>query len=341
MLRWGWDPRTAMSTNFRLTFLLVLTVMTCPLPAEEPSWYRAEQLISEKKCQAAQEVLDEARSAKAVAPIQHNLALCYSEQKDFRNAEAALDRFREFFPQDPSGIFLQGFLLFSTRRYEESSTILTTYVDKKPDDPRGHKLLGLNLFMLGQERQAEIEMTRTAELDPLDSEAFYYLGRLYFTRNDLPAALAAYEKAAGLDPNNVKVFNHIGQTKEALAEFGQAKEAYLKAIELERKQAVKSQWPYFNLGTLFITEGKPGEAIGYLRQALDRNPTWPRGKVKLAMALTSVGEFEDALIQLNEVLQAHPQNAEAHYQIGQLLTKMGKPERAKEHLQLFEKLRSK
>ena len=330
-----------MCINFRLTVLLALTVVICPLPAQEPSWYRAEQLISEKKCQEAEEVLGEARSAKAVAPIQHNLALCYSEQQDFRNAEAALDRFREFFPEDPSGIFLKGFLLFSTRRYQESSTILTTYVDKKPDDARGHKLLGLNLFMLGQERQAEIEMQRTTELDPLDSEAFYYLGRLYFTRNDMPAALAAYERAAELDPINVKAFNHIGQTKEALAEFSQAKDAYFKAIELERKQVVKSQWPYFNLGTLFIKEGKPEEAIGYLRQALDRNPSWPRGKVKLAMALSAVGKFEDALLELNAVLRADAQNAEAHYQLGQLLTKMDKPEQAKEHLLLFEKLRSK
>ncbi len=330
-----------MCRTFRLTVFLALTVAACPLPAEEPSWSRAERLILEKKCQAAQRVLEQTRSAIAVAPIQHNLALCYSERKDFRNAEAALDRFRKFFPEDPSGILLKAFLLFSTRRYEESSTILTTYVDNKPDDPRGHKLLGLSHFMSGRERQAEVEMRRTTELDPLDSEAFYYLGRLYFTRNDMPAALAAYEKAAELDPNNVKAFNHIGQTKEALAEFSQAREAYFKAIELERKQVVKSQWPYFNLGTLFIKEGKPEEAIGYLRQALDRNPSWPRGKVKLAMALAAVGKFEDALFELNAVLRADAQNAEAHYRLGQLLTKMDKPEQAKEHLLLFEKLRSK
>ena len=331
---------TAMSTILRLTFILALTVITRPLTADEPTWVRAEQLISEKKCQAAQEVLDETRSAKAVAPIQHNLALCYSEQQDFRKAEAALVRFREFFPEDLSGIFLKGFILFSTRRYRESSTMLTTYVDKKPDDPRGHKLLGLNLFMLGQRRQAEVEMKRTTELDPLDSEAFYYLGRLYFTRNDMRAALAAFEKAVGLDPNSVKAFNHIGQTREALSEFGQARKAYLKAIDLERKQAVKSQWPYYNLGALCITEGKAGEAIGYLRQALDRNPSWPKGKIRLAMALTSVGKFEEALVQLNEVLRMDANDADAHYQLGQLLTKTGKPEQAKQHLQLFEKLRN-
>ena len=328
-----------MRMNFRLTFLLALTVVTCPLPAEEPSWYRAEQLILEKKCQAAQKVLERARSAIAVAPIQNNLALCYSEQKDFRNAEAALDRFQEFFPEDPSGILLRAFLLFSTGRYEESLTIITSYIDKEPDDGRGYTLLGVNHFMLGRQRQAEVEIKRATELDPRDTEAFYWLGRLYFTRNDMPAALGAYEKMVALDPNNVKAFNHIGQTKEALSEFGQAKEAYLKAIELERKQAVKSQWPYFNLGILFIKEGKPEEAIGYLRQALDRNPSWPKGKVKLAMALTSVGKFEDALFQLNEVLQADAQNAEAHYQLGKLLKKMDKPEQAEEHLLLFEKLR--
>ena len=78
---------------------------------------------------------------------------------------------------------------------------------------------------------------------------------------NLPLALAAFKRAIEIDPHNVKAHNHLGQTYEGLALYPAARAAYLKAIELEQKQAAKSEWPYFNLGVLYIKEGRAAEAV--------------------------------------------------------------------------------
>jgi tetratricopeptide (TPR) repeat protein len=302
---------------------------------------RAIQLISEGKYQAAQGLLEEILRASdgTIPPLAYyHLAVCYLKKGEWKKAEDALNEFLKIFPQDLPSTYLKAYLLFSTGRYQESLALVSTYLEKKTESGEARKVLALDYFMLGRPEEAEVELKRTTELAPQDTEAYYYLGRIYFTKNNLPLALAAFKRAIENDPHNVKAHNHLGQTYEGLAQYPAARAAYLKAIELEQKQATKSEWPYFNLGVLYIKEGRAIEAVGYLRQALARNPSWSEGKVKLAMALCSVGKYEDALTHLNEGVRIDPQNAEAHYQLAQLLTKMGRQEEARQHYLLFEKL---
>jgi tetratricopeptide (TPR) repeat protein len=303
---------------------------------------RAVQLISEQKYQAAQSLLGEILRApeETIPPLAYyHLAVCLLKQGEWKMAEEALDRFLQISPQDLPSTYLKAYLLFSTSRYQESLALASTYLKKKPESGEARKILALDYFMLGRPEEAEAELKRATELAPRDAEAYYYLGRIYFTKNNLPLALAAFERAIEIGPRNVKAHNHLGQTYEGLAQYPAARAEYLKAIELEQKQATKSEWPYFNLGVLYIKEGRAAEAVEYLRQALARNPSWSEGKVKLAMALCSVGQYEEALTHLNEGVRIDPQNVEAHYQLAQLLTKMGREEEARQHYLLFEKLK--
>jgi tetratricopeptide (TPR) repeat protein len=303
---------------------------------------RAVRLMSEEKYQAAQSLLEEMlrASEEAIPPLAYyHLAVTYMKQGEWNKAEDALNKFLRISPQDLPSTYLKGYLLFRTGSYQESLALVSTYLERKPDSGEARKILALDHYMLGRPGEAEVELKRATELTPHDTEAYYYLGRIYFTKNNLPLALAAFKRAIEIDPRNVKAHNYLGQTYEGLAQYPAARAAYLKAIELEQKQATKSEWPYFNLGVLCIREGRAAEAIEYLRQALARNPSWSEGKVKLAMALCSVGQYEDALTHLNEGVRIDPQNAEARYQLAQLLTKMGRQEEARQHYLLFEKLK--
>src|SRR4029453_4821324 len=153
---------------------------------------------------------------------------------------------------------------------------------------------------------------------------------------DNPArVLTAFQKATELDASSVRAHNHLGQAYEALVQYPAAREAYLKAIELEKKQNAKSDWPYFNLGALCLREGRAAEAEGYLRQALERQPSWSEGKAKLGMALLALDKLPEALSYLEQALQIDPQNADARYQYARLLIKMGKPDEGERHLQVF------
>lgn len=300
---------------------------------------QATQLISEQKFRAAREILEAMLdSAGGTAPPQtyYQLALCYLKQSEWKKAEEALQTFLRFSPENFSALYLNGFLLFSTGRYEESLRVMEPLVIRNPEHAATHKVIGLNQFMLGRADFAEAELKRAVKLAPQDAEAHYYLGRIHFMRDNLAGALAAFQKATELDAASMKAHNHLGQTYEALVQYSAARAAYLKAIELEKRLSAKSEWPYFNLGALCLREGRAAEAEGYLRQALERQPGWSEGKAKLGMALVALDRLAEALSYLEQAVQIDPHNADARYQYARLLVKMGKQEEAERHFQLFQ-----
>ncbi|PYV37931.1 MAG: hypothetical protein DMG06_26825 [Acidobacteria bacterium] len=300
---------------------------------------QAAQLISEQKFGAAREILEALLASAgehALPETYYQLALCYVKQSEWKKAEETLQVFLRSSPENVSALYLKGYLLFSTGRYEESLKVMELLVARDPEHAASHKVIGLDQFMLGRIELAEVELKRATERAPQDAEARYYLGRIYFTRNNLPSALAAFQRAAELDTSSVKTFNHLGQTYEALVQYPAARAAYLRAIELEKQQAAKSEWPYFNLGALCLKEGRAAEAVDYLQQALSRQPAWSEGKAKLAMALVSLGRQPEALSLFEEAVRLDPRNADARYQYARLLAKIGKQEEAERQLLLFQ-----
>ena len=263
-------------------------------------------------------------------------AIEFIRHGEWQKAEAVLEQCP---PVDPSVLYWKAYVRFRTGRYAEAVSLASRYLEKKPESAAARKILGLCYFMQEHHAEAERELKRATGLDSSDTEALYYLGRLHFTRNDAPEALRIFEKLVLLDNSNVRGYNHLGQTYEALTRFDDARAAYRKAIELQQTQPAKSQWPYFNLGLLFLKEGRPQEAIGLIRQALAINSDWAEGKTQLAIALSSADQYDEARLLLKEVLQNNPKNADAHYQMGRLLLKLGKPAEARPYLQEFESLK--
>ena len=299
---------------------------------------RAEQLLSEQKFQDAREVLEQLlNSTTETTPPQayYQLALCYVKQAEWKKAEEALQTFLRFSPESFPALYLKGFVLFSTGRYEESLKIMESLAQRNSNHAATRKVIGLNQFMLNRADLAEVELKHAVSLAPQDAEAHYYLGRVLFMRDNPAGALAAFQKATELDASSVRAHNHLGQAYEALVQYPAAREAYLKAIELEKKQKAKSEWPYFNLGALCLREGRAAEAEDYFRQALERQPNWSEGKAKLGMTLLAQDKLPEALSYLEQAVQIDPQNADARYQYARLLIKMGKPDEAERHLQVF------
>ncbi len=233
----------------------------------------------------------------------------------------------------------QALTLFNMGRYKESFQLASAYTRSNPDSAAGHKILGMNEFMLGNAAQAITDLRYATELNPNDADAYYYLGRLFFSSDNARDALTAFQRALTLDPSSVRARNHLGQTYEALARFPEAERAYKEAIEIEAKNSKKSEWPYYNLGVLYLSDGRTEQAIVYLRQALERNSAFTEAKVKLAMALCQTNQADAALALLNDAVRTDPTNAQAHYQLALLLVKSGKPNEAQEHFTLFGRYR--
>jgi tetratricopeptide (TPR) repeat protein len=229
--------------------------------------------------------------------------------------------------------------LFNSGKYQECFELVTRYAQQNAQSGAAYKLLGMSEYMLGQPREALGHLQRATQLAPKDPDAFYYLGRLYFSADNAVAALDAYRQALQLDPASVRAQNHIGQAYEAMGRLRDAEQAYLKAIEMQQDRPKKSEWPYYNLGLLYLNGGRSEQSIAWFRQALACNPEFPEAKMKLAAVLAEKQSSDEALKLLEETVLAEPQNAEAHYRLAKLLAKSGKREEAQKHFALFEKYR--
>jgi tetratricopeptide (TPR) repeat protein len=85
--------------------------------------------------------------------------------------------------------------------------------------------------------------------------------------------------------------------------------------------------------------GRSEDSIVYLRQALVRDPAFADAKVKLAVALANQQPPDEPLRLLKEAVETDPHNAEGHYRLALLLTKMGRREESEEQFALFQKYR--
>ena len=301
----------------------------------------AKLLIEDGKFAEAQGILQTMLSEgpNPRPEVRYQLAVCHARLGKRDMAEQNLDIVLRTSPDHLPSLHLKSYLLFSSGQYHEALAWAARYLERQPDGGETRKIAGLARFMLGDKAGAEHDLKRTAELSPRDFDAHYYLGRIYFERSKLTLALEEFRKAITLNPRSVKARNHLGQTLEGLTRFDEAMSAYSEAIEFEREGHERSEWPYYNLGSLVLTEGEAARAVELLEQALERNSSSVQTRTKLGVALSAASRLQDAERELRTALRTDPDNADAHFQLGRVLMKLGQTVEGRRHLARFERLR--
>lgn len=301
----------------------------------------ASELIRQNRFAEAREILDGLVSGTSNPPADayYQLAVCDAREGRIQAADELLDRALSRDPGFLPALHLKAYIQFSAGRYTEALDWARQFLQKHPDGGETRKVAGLARFMLGDRTGAERELHRASSLLPEDFDARYYLGRVYFEGSKLTLALESFRLAIELDARSVKARNHLGQALEGLTRFEEAKAVYQEAIQLEQEGSERSEWPYYNLGALLLAEGGTEQAVVLLERALERNPSSLQTRTKLGAAYSAASRLQDAKEQLREVVLAEPSNADAHYQLGRVLMKLGQEEQAREHLALFERLR--
>ena len=302
---------------------------------------RAKALMSQERFAEAQSILQDLvrRPEKPPADAFYHLAVCHARLGMPVDADQHLDKALEREPAHLPAMHLKAYLLFASGDFRESLRWAGKYLGINPSGGETRKIQGLARFMLGDKEGAEVDLTRATKSLPRDFDAHYYLGRVFFERSKLSLALESFRQATTLRPRSVKAHNHLGQTLEGLTRFDEAVSAYEAAIRLETEGADRSEWPYYNLGTLLLSGGDTERAVSLLETALERNTASVQTRTKLAVALSAASRFDDAARHLRQAIASDPGDADAHFQLGRILMKLGRSEEARRHLSQFERLR--
>ncbi len=260
----------------------------------------------------------------------------------------------------------------SSRDWAQSEQLLVTAIERTPDQPALLEVLG-NVFLIERKPlNAAIAFKKADAIRPLGSRARYglvlayislnhgdwarpelerliaaqpsiaaypyWLGRLDYDSGQYAAAIAHFEQALTHDAAFVRAYDNLGLAYEALNQQDQALPRYRKAIELNRRAAVKSPWPPLNLGILLRNLGETKEAEALLREAVACDSTLPQAQYQLGMLLEQEGRQDAAVVALTRAAALDAAYAEPHYALARIYRRLGRADDAGRALTTFQQL---
>ena len=116
-----------------------------------------------------------------------------------------------------------------------------------------------------------------------------------------------------------------------------------QAYGAELKLAPNSPVILFRYGASLVKLGRSGEALGYLQRARQLNPSNEEIYFDLGKALFDEGKLDEAEVVFRKAVATQAPDAAltmAHYHLGQIYRRSGQAEKAREHLEIFSKLKS-
>jgi TolB-like protein/Flp pilus assembly protein TadD len=126
-------------------------------------------------------------------------------------------------------------------------------------------------------------------------------------------AEAALEQAFALDDGLGEAYAILGAVKHYYRrDYAAAENAFKRALELSPNYAMAHHW----YGLLLSTLGRFDEAVIQLQQALELEPLWPNIGDSLGSALINAGQFEEGLAQYERVIRLSPTDPSVYDSIG-------------------------
>ena len=328
--------------------ILLLTILSVVLDAPTglcqfgSPYQKGLEYLGAGKSDLAERSFREALNDPAAPPeIHYHLAWIYLRSGQRDKAAESASRFLEARPESADGQYVLGSALFGLGKFGEAITPLRKSVEVKSDNADAFKILGLCYFLEGQQSLAERALSAAVKLNPQSTEAHYFLGRIYYTLNIFDKARLAFETTIKLDPQFMKAYDNLGLALDALGRDEEAEKFYRKAIALNERLTVSSEWPFCNFGEFLLKRNRATEAVDYLKRAIALKPAWGKPRVFLGKAYLLLGSTDKALAEFTQSAERDPEYAEGYYQLGQLYRRMGNLEASDGALKRFRELRNK
>ncbi|MEN3339992.1 MAG: hypothetical protein V7647_3668, partial [Acidobacteriota bacterium] len=248
----------------------------------------------------------------------------------YAEAEQAYARMRQLQPGVAEVHARLGLIYFQQGRFSDAVAPLERALQLKPALPNVGALLAMSLSEIGrhQDAIAGLEIAFHHSTDPaLRRMAGLHLQRSYTDLDRDTDAVAVALELTRLYPDDPEVLYHTGRI------FGNF--AYLQTVHLARI-APDSVWLHQASGEASESQGQLDEAINQYRQVLAMAPHRPGlhfrlGRVLLARAAQPKADpaaEAEALKEFGLELQNDPSNADAAYEIGEMMRKAGQIDQA-------------
>jgi serine/threonine-protein kinase len=160
---------------------------------------------------------------------------------------------------------MRGDLYFWMGEYDLAVSDLTQAIEAAPDDIYTWSLLGDVFYMLGEYQQAIDSYDQALELEPADLELYYHRAATYLEMGDLDAALQDFDKVLLLEPEHSGAHYGRGRVHGAA---GRYEEAIVEFTEVMKDVDEEYAWFYFEDDSPYVDRALAYHALGQIDEAL-------------------------------------------------------------------------
>lgn len=209
-------------------------------------------------------------------------------------------------------------------------------VEQSPDDAVAHQQLGRGLRDARMRDASIAAFERAYELAPDNPRIQLDLAIAYASVARLDDADEIYRILERTPATRALALHNRGNLALRKSEFERAAELYRAAIEIKPDYMLA----YYHLGTVLERLDQPAEAYRTYGQVLEleppQDPTLLGGYVdalyRMGKLDLKMGATERAARLLAELVAAYPDHPNAHYQYGQALLRLDRPEEAEREI---------
>lgn len=326
----------------RLSFILLLlgivtTAAASVQSADEEVTPQVQELYAQAK--AAQHGGDEATAiqkyramiklAPHLAPAYNNLGMLYFSQHDYAQAVAVLEQGLKLNPDMPTASAMLGLSYSQIGENGKAEPLLEAAVRANPNDDNTQIALARTLVNLNRYDEAIPYLKNFLERNPKDQQVWYLLGKTYLQLSE-----DALGKINQIDPNSVTAHMIAGEIDESMHNYDGALVEFKKAVDLGPKQPGTHE----HMGNAFWVTGKWDSAQVEFKAELANNPYNCIARWKLANSMLEANAPpQDALTELNKVVDRCPNLMQARVDRARALVKLNRQDEALPDLEIAEK----
>lgn len=175
-------------------------------------------------------------------------------------------------------------------RYDQGMEYIEKAIQIDPTLAQAHLKKGLFNLALGNKKQGERDLFNAVNAAPEVLNTRLLLATYYLRQNNYPEALKTLEKGLSISPDNAVIYNLLAATK-----FGQNKpdEAL---VALKKAKALKPDYfsPYFNLANYYVSLKDYQNALLEYQEVLQVNSGYVTAMLKAAALYELLGQDDQA-----------------------------------------------
>ncbi len=246
-----------------------------------------------------------------------NLALPINYVKPHLNPQTLMT-FQQLLTADQlskEALYYRGnFALYALGEADRAIDLYQRALKIDPDFVLARYDLAVTYRGLGEVDKAIAEYEKALKINPRFPEALSNLGGQYFRKGDVKQAVAHFQRAIEVYPNFIQALSNLGAALNKLGHSKQALPHLKKALALDPEFAVA----YYNLGNAHFAEGNLDEAEKAFHTAVAKGVDFLSLHWKLHEIHLKKGRRQQAINELQIILQMDPQHPDANKKLKEL-----------------------